>query len=122
MRFATISGLECRAVLALKMVVDSVVTRRKKPSRELEGIVQRVLPLVPAERAVVKADFETILAEIMACVQEKTGANAEQLNQLKTKVLADLPNEYGRLEERDRSWPALITYLYSKYLRELGAD
>jgi hypothetical protein len=95
--------------------------RRKKPERDLQRVVDRVLPSVPTERSVGKADFEVILAAVMGCVQEKTKASAEQLEQLTPKVLGDLPNEYGRLDERERSWPALIVYLYSKYLSELEA-
>lgn len=95
--------------------------RRERLEREVQRVVKRVLPQVPTGQKLVKTDFEIILGEIMACVQEKTNVSAEQLDQLKFKVLGDLPNEYGRLDERDRSWPALITYLYSKYLRELRA-
>jgi hypothetical protein len=95
--------------------------RRKKPERELQRVVNRVMPLVPIERAVGKSDFEAILAAVVGCVQEKTKASAEQLEPLTRKVLADLPNEYGRLAEGDRSWPAMIAYLYAKYLRELEA-
>ena len=93
--------------------------RHKRLEREVQRVVKRVLPLVPTGRKVEKADFETILGEVMACVQDKTGASVEQLGQLKFKVLGDLPNEYGQLDERDRSWPVLISYLYTKYLREL---
>lgn len=95
--------------------------RRKRLEREVQRVLKRVLPLVPTGRKVEKADFEIILGEVMACVQEKTGASVEQLGQLKFKVLGDLPNEYGRLDERERSLPVLIGYLYSKYLRELRA-
>lgn len=95
--------------------------RRKRLEREVQRVVKRVLPLVPTGRKVEKADFETILDEVMACVQEKTGASVEQLGQLTSKIVGDLPNEYGRLDEDDRSWPALIAYLYTKYLRELRA-
>jgi hypothetical protein len=95
--------------------------RRNRLEREVQRVVKRVLPLVPTGRKVEKADFETILGEVMACVQEKTGASGEQISQLRLKVLSDLSNEYGRLDERDRSWPVLIGYLYSKYLRELRA-
>jgi hypothetical protein len=95
--------------------------RRKRLEREVQQVVKRVLPLVPTDHQVGKAEFEAINAEVLACVQEKTGASAEQLAPLLPKVWADLPNEYGRLSERDRSWPALIAYLYSKYLRELRA-
>ena len=54
-------------------------------------------------------------------MQEKTSASDEQLNQLKTKVLDDIPKEYGQLAEGERSWPALIAYLYSKFEHELAS-
>jgi hypothetical protein len=95
--------------------------KRKKRDREVRQVVQRVLPLVPSGRPVTKPEFEAIHAAVFACVQEKTKASAERLGRLTDKVLGDLPDEYGRLDERERSWPALIAYLYSKYLSELGA-
>jgi hypothetical protein len=110
-----------RAVQALDSSQESAAMRRNRLEREVQRVVKRVLPLVPTNRKVVKAEFEAIHAEVLACVQEKTGASVEQLSQVTAKVLSDLPNEYGRLDESDRSWPALIAYLYSKYLRELRA-
>jgi hypothetical protein len=95
--------------------------RRRKLDRELQRVVDRVLRLVPVDRAVTKQDFEAINAEVLACVEEKTGASPEQLAALIPKVLADLPGEYGQLNESQRSWPALIVYLYAKYLKELAA-
>jgi hypothetical protein len=50
---------------------------RKKPDREVERVVQRVL-LVPG-RPVGKAELEAIFGEVLACVPEKTGASTEQL-------------------------------------------
>jgi hypothetical protein len=94
--------------------------RSKSPERELRRVVNRVIRLVPTGRQVVKAEFEAIHAEVVACVREKTGASLERLRALTAKVLRDLPKEYGQLNEQDRSWPALISYLYIKYLRELG--
>jgi hypothetical protein len=93
-------------------------TRRDRP---VQRVVERVLPLVPVGKPVGKSDFEMILAEVVACVREKTDASPKRLRALTAKVLGDLPNEYGRLDERDRSWPALIAYLYTKYLHELAA-
>lgn len=94
--------------------------RRKKLDREVQGVVDRVLPLVPSGDTVTKGEFEVILGEVLACVDEKTGAGVDRIAQLKDKVLTDLPNEYGRLDARGRSWPALIAYLYTKFLRELS--
>ena len=94
--------------------------RSKRRDQELQGVLKRVLPLVPEDHSVVKAEFEAIHDEILACVHEKTGASAEQLRPLVEKVFRELPNEYGRLDAQERSWPALIRYLYSKYRRELG--
>jgi hypothetical protein len=95
--------------------------RGQRQERELQQVVKRVMPLVPTGRPVTKSEFEAIHAAVHACVQEKTRASTERLGQLAAKVLGDLPNEYGRLDERHRSWPALIAYLYSKYLREWKA-
>jgi hypothetical protein len=97
----------------------SVIVKRERADRELRRVVKRILPLVPTVRNIAKAEFEAVHAEILACVHEKTGASPERLGQLKDKVLADLPNEYGRLPKSERTWPAVISYLYSKYLREL---
>ena len=35
-------------------------------------------------------------------------------------VLEALPTEYGRQSEEQKSWEALIGFLYVKYLKELG--
>ena len=43
--------------------------RPKKLDRELQGVVDRVLPLVPSGHAVRQGEFEFILGEIMACVR-----------------------------------------------------
>jgi hypothetical protein len=94
---------------------------RNRRERELRQVVKRILPLVPSDRRVSKAEFEAIHAAALACVHEKTKASAEQLGRLTAKVLGDLPNEYGRLGARERTWPALIAYLYSKYLSKVGA-
>ena len=94
---------------------------REKLDRELQRVVDRVLPLTSTGLAISKEKFEVILGEIMSCVDEKTGAGVERIGQVKAKVLADLPNEYGRLDARERSWQALIAYLYTKFLRELSA-
>jgi len=40
--------------------------RRKRLEQEIQRVVKRVLPLFPTDREMVKADFETILGEIMA--------------------------------------------------------
>jgi hypothetical protein len=32
-----------------------------------------------------------------------------------------MPHEYGQLSAAERSWEAMIAYLYGKYLKELGA-
>jgi hypothetical protein len=93
---------------------------RKKLDPEVQGVVDRVLPLVPIGRAVSKGEFEAILSAVLACVDEKTGAGAERIGQVRDKVLAEMPNEYGRRAKRNRSWPALIAYLYSKLLHELA--
>ena len=93
----------------------------RKSDRELKRVVDRALRLVPAGRAIPKPEFEAVHAEVLACVAAKTGATAERLGPVANKVLAEFPGEYGRLPEWDRTWPALIRCLYTKYLRELAA-
>ncbi len=94
---------------------------QKNLTREVQDVVDRVLPLVPTKHAVAKADFEIILGEIRTLASDKTQASLEKLNQATSKVLADMPKEYGQLEERERSWSTLIAYLYVKLLTELSA-
>jgi hypothetical protein len=93
--------------------------KREGKGREFQRVVKRVLPVVPVNRKVRKADFEAIHYEILVCVAEKTGADAERLARAKDAVFADLPNDLERLGQRFPSWPMLILFLYNKYLRAL---
>jgi hypothetical protein len=93
---------------------------QKAVLRDMERVVKRVLPLVPKHKAIEKSEFQVILNEILTCLHENTKIGIDSIAQKTTKVLSDLPNEYGRLPEDERSWKALIGYLYAKYLKELG--
>jgi hypothetical protein len=92
----------------------------KAVKRDMERVVRRVLPLVPKHKAIEKSEFEVVLDEILTCLHENTKIGIDVIAQKTTKVLSDLPNEYGRLPEDASSWEALIGYLYAKYLKELG--
>jgi hypothetical protein len=75
---------------------------------------------VPKYKSVEKSEFQAILNEILACLHENTKINIDAIAQKTNKIISDLPNEYGRLPEDEKSWEALIGYLYAKYLKELG--
>jgi hypothetical protein len=92
----------------------------EKLQRETDQVVKRVLPLVYKHTSIGKKDFEGIHAEIMKCLHENTGTSIDAIAEKKNTVLEALPTEYGRLSEEQRSWEALIGYLYVKSLKELG--
>jgi hypothetical protein len=87
--------------------------------KQMEQVIAKVLPLVPKTETT-KKEFEAILDRIIVCVHENTKVSKEDIGQKTNKIITDLPEEYGRLPEEARSWEALIAYLYSKYLKELG--
>jgi len=88
--------------------------------RETERVVRKVRKLVESDSPVGKQEFEAILDKIIEQVHRNTGISIESIAQKTAAVLRDLPHEYGQLNEEIRSWDALITYLYIKYLREIG--
>lgn len=94
---------------------------KRSHARETEKVVQRVLKTVARYRAIGKKEFEAILHEVRQQVQEHTRIEPGRIAGATGKVIGDLPREYGRLAEAERSWEALIAYLYTKYLKELGA-
>jgi hypothetical protein len=92
----------------------------RKVRRETERVVRRVLKFVESQDTIGKKEFETILDKIIEHVHKNTGVDMHVVGQKTNKVVRDLPGEYGRLNEDMRSWEAMISYLYLKYLHELG--
>ena len=92
----------------------------RKIRRETERVVNRVLRLVESHETIGKKEFEAILDKVIEHVDRNTGLSMEVIGKKTETVLRDLPHEYGQLREEARSWEALIAYLYTKYLRELG--
>ena len=87
---------------------------------ETEKVVKHVLKTASKYDSIGKAEFEVILHKVKRQVRRNTGIESDTISQTTKKVLEDMPNEYGQLSEADRTWEALIAYLYHKYLRELG--
>jgi len=87
---------------------------------EMEKVVKRVLRTAAKYDNIGKAEFEAILHKVMQQVRRNTGIESDKISHTTKKVLEDMPNEYGQLSEADRTWEALIAYLYNKYLKELG--
>jgi hypothetical protein len=89
--------------------------------RQTRKVVQEILKLAESYPSVGKKEFETILDRIIKHVSHETGTSPDQVAKKTDKVLQDLPHEYGTLSAEARSWEALATWLYCKYLKELGA-
>ena len=94
--------------------------KQKDLMHEIERVVTRVRPLFPKDKVVGKSEFRVVLNEILTCLHENTKTSMDVLAQKTTKVISDLPNEYGQLPKDARSWELMIGYLYAKYLKELG--
>ncbi len=92
----------------------------RKIRRETERVVKRVLKRVGRYETIGKKEFEAILNTVIEQVHRNTGLSAEAIGKKTDTVLRDLSHEYGQLPAEARSWEALIAYLYTKYLRELG--
>ena len=93
----------------------------RKIRRETERVVKRVRRLMESHETIGKKEsFEAILGQVIEHVHRNTGLSMEVIEQKTDTVLRDLPHEYGQLRAEARSWEALIAYLYTKYLRELG--
>ncbi len=92
----------------------------RKIKRETQRVAQKILKLVKSYDTIGKTEFETILDQVIEQVHRNTGLSPEVIGQKTPTVVEALPQEYGQLPEEARSWEAMITYLYIKYLRELG--
>lgn len=88
--------------------------------RDTDKVVRKVMRLVEKQPAIGKAEFEAINLKVMQYVHKATGISPGEISAKMPKVIQDMPNEYGRLEEGLKGWEALIAYLYLKYLTELG--
>ena len=94
--------------------------KEEKLEQDIERAITRVLPLVPKDKAIQKSEFEVVLHEILTCLHENTKMSLDAIAEKTSKVIRDLPNEYGRLPEDARSWEALSATCTPKYLKELG--
>ena len=92
----------------------------RRLKRETERVVQKVLRHVQSYETIGKKEFEAILDTVIEHVHRNTGLSLQVIGQKTQTVLRDFPHEYGQLSEEARSWEAILAYLYTKYLRELG--
>ena|SRR5215813_6343864 len=92
----------------------------RRLQRETGRVVKKVLRHMQHYETIGKQEFAAILDQVIAQVHRNTGLALPVIGRKTQTVLHDLPHEYGQLSEESRSWEALITYLYVKYLRELG--
>lgn len=89
--------------------------------RDVEQVVRRVMKTVEKYDQVGKAEFEAILGEVVHEVQKSTGFDRARVAAATPTVIDDMPREYGRLSNEQRTWGAMIGYLYAKHLQVLGA-
>lgn len=92
----------------------------RKIRRETERVVKKVLKVVQGHESIGKEEFGIILSSIVEHVHKNTGVAVKEITQKTRQVLRELPEEYRRSNGDERSREAMITYLYTKYLRELG--
>jgi hypothetical protein len=92
----------------------------RKLRRETQRVVHKILRLVESYETIGQPEFATILDRVIEQVHRNTGLSVEVIGQKTPAVLQAFPQEYGQLPEEARSWEAMITYLYLKYLRELS--
>jgi hypothetical protein len=88
--------------------------------REVGWTIKRVTRFIPKDRSITKSEFGAVIDEILRCLHRNRKISIESLAEKTEKILTELPNEYGRLPESDRSWEKLVGYLYIKYLKEVG--
>lgn len=88
--------------------------------RDTKKVVRKILKLVEKHDTIGREEVQAINLQIMEHVHKNTGIGMGQIVEKMGKVLQDLPHEYGQLDEESRSWDAFTTYLYLKYLKELG--
>lgn len=88
--------------------------------RDMEQVVRRVMKSVAKYDKIGKAEFEAILGEVVHEVQKSTGFDRARVAAATPKVIDDIPREYGQLSDEQRSWDAMIGYLYAKHLQVLG--
>jgi hypothetical protein len=89
-------------------------------ARDMEQVVHRVMKSVAKYDKIGKAEFEAILGEVVHEVQKRTGFDRARVAAATPTVIDDMPREYGQLSNEQRSWDAMIGYLYAKHLQVLG--
>lgn len=87
---------------------------------ETEHAVSRIMKTVEMYDKIGKAEFVSILRLVMKEVHGNTGIAVEEVSGTTEKVIEAMPREYGQLSKARRCRRAMITYLYCKYLSELG--
>jgi hypothetical protein len=98
---------------------DGIMSERKR-LRETDQVVRRVMKIVEKSDHIGKAEFEKMLRKIAQEVHKNTGMEPAQIAEATQTAINDLPHEYGQLTDEQRSWEALIGYLYLKHLKVLG--
>jgi hypothetical protein len=102
------------------MYGDRIMSDRDQV-QETEQVVRRVMKTVQKYDRIGKAEFEEVLHKVVQQVHKNTGIDMARIAEATPTVINDMPREYGQLSSEQRSWEAMIGYLYAKYLQVLGA-
>ncbi len=92
----------------------------RKQVRDMELVVRRVMKTVEKFDRIGKAEFEEIIHKVVQQVRKNTGFEMARIAEATPTVINDMPREYGQLSSDQRSWEAMIGYLYAKHLQVLG--
>lgn len=93
----------------------------RKQLTETKQVVRRVMKTVRKYDQIGKAEFEEVLHKVVQQVHKNTGIDMTRIAEATPTVISDMPHEYGQLSSEQRSWEAMIGYLYAKYLQVLGS-
>lgn len=91
-----------------------------KHRRETEKVIRRVMKTMEKYDHIGRAEFEEVVHKVVQQVHKNTGIDMARISEATPTVINDLPHEYGQLSEGQRSWEAMIGYLYAKHLPVLG--
>ena len=97
--------------------------RPPKPSRwvkEIKKVIDGGNDLIEAYDEIGKEQFESLLNYIIDCVVKNQGVQREQVAARVDPTIEAMSAFLQSIDEDERSWDVIITFLYMKFHQELG--
>lgn len=96
----------------------------RNATRELERVIAKGLKIVESAETQTpdKETLERLFDIVILQISKNRRLDVNQVAQVTDQVIAAMPQEYGQLDEEQRSWEAFIAFLYLKYQMMLGID